>query len=105
MPRKKLSPETVAIIAAIEHATGAAKIVADSVAGELEKHTKHDDDRFAALTALVESIALDVKSLLGTRSYARGAWKGMTLVAVAVFAIAKAVHDYWDSFVTLVRGR
>ncbi len=104
MPRKKLSPETVAIIAAIEGASATAKVVADAVAGELEKHTRHDDERFAALTTLVESIALDVKSLLGSRSFMRGAWKAITVTALVASTMVTAIHAYWDSFIALVRG-
>lgn len=74
-PRKKLSPETVAIINAIESATGAAKVVADAVAAELAQHTKHDDERFVALTTLVTSVAIDVKSLLESRAFTRGVMK------------------------------
>lgn len=104
MPARRPSPDTRAIIAAIEGASATAKVVADSVAKELVLHTQHDDERFADLTKLVESVALDVKSLLGSRSYVRGAWKGVTVAAVVASSLVTAVHAYWDSFLALVRG-
>ncbi len=104
MAAKKLDHQTVAIIEAINHATAAAQIVADHVAQELKDHTLHDDERFEQVTKLIESIAQDVKSLLGSRSYMRGAWKGMTVAVVAALGVAKFVHDYWDAFITLVKG-
>jgi hypothetical protein len=80
MPKRKLSAETTAIISAIESASATAKVVADSVAKELVLHTQHDDERFERLTALVESIGGDVKSLLDSRSFQRGAWKAISVV-------------------------
>lgn len=102
MPTKRrLSPETSAIIAAIENATGAAKIVADSVSKELTLHTQHDDERFEQLTKLVESIATDVKSLLQSRSFFRGAWKAASVAGGAVggiVAIIALVVSWWKGW-------
>lgn len=76
MPKRKakLSPESIAIIEAITNATAIAKTVSDKVAGELHEHTLQDDKRFKDLTILVESISKDVKSLLDSRQFFRGAW-------------------------------
>lgn len=74
-PKRRLSPETAAIINAIENATAGAKVIADQVAGELMTHTKHDDERFENLTRLVTSVATDVKSLLESRAFTRGVVK------------------------------
>lgn len=94
MPKRKVSPETIAIISAIEHAASAAKTVADAVSGELERHTRHDDERFAALTILVESIAKDVKSLLDSRTFLRGAWWAVGGMAMGVGGLLSMVYHY-----------
>ena len=87
MKSNRLSPETRAIIHAIESATGAAQVVATKVSEELATHTRHDDERFEALTVLVTSVANDVKSLLESRSFVRGAWKAIIGISVAVSTI------------------
>ena len=92
---KRLSAEATAIIDAIEKASGLAKSTADGVALQLVTHTKSDDEKFAALTKLVESIALDVKSLLDSRSYARGAWWGMASLAGVVAAFVSWIVAVW----------
>jgi hypothetical protein len=84
---RKLSPETLAIIGAIEAASATTKSVSDAVARELGTHTKHDDERFTALTNLVTSIATDVKSLLDSRSFQRGAWWAMIAIAGGVSTV------------------
>jgi hypothetical protein len=94
--KKKLSADTLAVIAAIETASRDSKNVSDQVARELTLHTEHDDERFTALTVLVESIANDVKSLLDSRSFTRGVWKAASVaggsvggvVAVAAFIVS-----------------
>ena len=86
--KRKLSPETTAIIKAIESASKTAQVVADSVAAELVTHTRHDDERFERLTALVEAIGGDVKSLLDSRSFQRGAWKAIGVVGGVAGTIA-----------------
>lgn len=95
---RKMSKETSAIIGAIEHATAAAQIVADQVSRELVTHTKHDDERFEKLTALVESIAADVKSLIETRSFGRAVWWTLTKIGTWVVLLAGgawAVYTYF----------
>lgn len=76
MPQRtlKLSKNTVAIIEAISNATAIARTVSDKVERELHEHTLSDDRRFHELTVLVESVAKDVKSLLNSRQFFRGAW-------------------------------
>jgi hypothetical protein len=84
MKRKKLSADTLAVIEAIETAARNSKTVSDAVARELAVHTEHDDERFAALTALVTSVANDVKSLLDSRSFTRGVWKAASVAGGSV---------------------
>lgn len=91
MPKRKLSAETVAIIGAIESASATAKVVADAVSKELVLHTQHDDERFERLTTLVESIGGDVRSLLASRSFQRGAWKAITVVGSVAGGLAAIV--------------
>jgi putative N-acetylmannosamine-6-phosphate epimerase len=102
--RRKLNAETAAIIAAIENATAAAKIVADAVSTELHVHTGHDDERFEALTKLVESISLDVKSLLASRSFLRGAWKTIVAVGVVTSTLVTAIHSWWGTLIAFLKG-
>lgn len=94
MPSRKLGAETLAIIHAIEAASAKSKNVSDAVARELVTHTQHDDERFVALTALVTSIATDVKSLLDSRSFTRGAWKAIVMAASAAGAMAGLIISY-----------
>lgn len=102
--RKQMSADTVAIISAIEKATDAAQIVADGVQRELVQHTQHDDERFETLTTLVESIATDVKSLLASRSFMRGAWKAITVSALVASALVTGVHAWWSTAIAFLRG-
>lgn len=98
MAKRKLSPETSAIISAIEHASQAAHIIADNVSKELTTHTAHDDERFAALTVLVASVATDVKSLLQSRAFSRGVAKTAGVVGGSVgglVAVIALVLQWW----------
>lgn len=94
VPKRKLNADTVAIINAIENATGAAKVVADAVAKELVLHTQHDDERFEALSKLVESVAQDVKSLLDSRTFLRGAWWAVGGMVLGVVGLVTAAYHY-----------
>ena len=95
MPRAKaLSHETVAIIRAITDATTVAQKVANEVEGELKKHTASDDRRFEELTVLVESISTDVKSLINSRQFFRGAWWAVVGMAGIIGSILAAVWHY-----------
>jgi len=91
---KKLSPDTTAIIKAIAAAQQQARTVADTVESELKKHTESDDERFAALTTLVESVSNDVKSLLNSRQFFRGAWWAIVGMAALVGSGVAAVWHY-----------
>lgn len=100
MPRqKKLSPETVAIISAIESATDGARIIADQVSRELVAHTQHDDERFEKLTSLVESVATDVKSLIETRTFSRAVWWTLTKIGGGAAMIAAGGWAVYTFFV------
>ncbi len=96
MPRRaKLSPDSTAIIEAIANATSVAKTVSDKVAEELHTHTLQDDKRFADLTKLVESIATDVKSLINSRQFFRGAWWAVVGMAGILGAGIAAIWHYF----------
>lgn len=90
---------TAMILRAIETAANAGRKVADDVAAELQEHTKHDDDRFDRLTRLVESIAIDVKSLIETRTFSQAVWWTITKVGgycVTIAAGAWALYVYFS---------
>lgn len=96
--KNKLSLETTAIITAIEHASEAGRLIAASVSTELVTHTKHDDERFQALTELVTSVANDVKSLLESRSFTRGVWKAASVAGGSVgglVAVIAFIVSWW----------
>lgn len=94
---KKIGAETTAIIKAIENSTMIAKTIADNVAAELRVHTASDDRRFGELAELVSSVANDVKSLLDSRSFFRGAWWAAVGLASTVGAILAWVgHKVWN---------
>lgn len=75
-------------IAAIERAT---------IAKDLEEHSKQDSDRFAMVTAKLEEVASDVKSLLATRSFHQGAWKMLVVIAGAAGTIAALIVSYFKA--------
>lgn len=104
MAAKKLSPDTAAIIVAIQNATGVAEATAKVVSDELQRHTAQDDERFANVTKLVESIAIDVKSLLGSRSFMRGAWKGITVSALVASTLVTGIHAWWGTVIAYLKG-
>lgn len=84
---KPLTPDTKAIISAIAKADTAASESRDRIAGELHHHTEQDDERFRALTGLVNSIATDVKSLLESRTFSKGVWKTVVYASTAVSTV------------------
>jgi hypothetical protein len=89
-----MSKDTVAIISAIENASEVARVIADSVAKELQDHTKSDDKRFDDLTKLVESISENVRSLLDSRQFFRGAWWALVGMAGLIGAVIVWVIHY-----------
>lgn len=96
--KRKLSPETVAILSAIESATDGARIIADQVSRELVDHTKHDDERFEKLTKLVESVATDVKSLIETRTFSRAVWWTLTKMGGGIVLLAGGLWALYTYF-------
>lgn len=94
MATKKITTDTMAIIKAIESSAIAQKAAADSVKDDLAKHTAQDDERFTRLTDLTESIANDVKSLLSSRSFVRGAWKAIVVTAGVVSTVTTILLTY-----------
>lgn len=87
--------DTRAIIAAIETAAASAKQIAASVSTSLQEHTKLDDERFKSLTGTIEVIGVDVKSLLETRSFTRGAWKVIVTLSTIAGTIASLIVAYF----------
>ena len=68
------------------------------VYAKLEEHAKSDKEHFDAQDKKLEAIHADVKSLLDSRSFARGAWKAITIIAGAtatvVTLLAKAIGGH-----------
>ncbi len=65
---------------------GYARTEAARVARALEEHDRRDTDRFAELNVKLDTIGGDVKSLLASRSYVRGAWKAIVTISAGVAA-------------------
>jgi predicted component of type VI protein secretion system len=91
----KTTADTKAIIAAIEVAARTAASTAEVASSKLQLHTAKDEERFEQVTALVESIANDVKSLLDTRSFTRGAWKAITVISLSVSTAVGLVFTFF----------
>lgn len=92
---------TAMILRAIETAANAGRQMAESVKAELEDHTKHDDDRFERLTRLVESIAIDVKSLIETRTFGQAVWWTVTKAGSVIVLM---IGGLWALY-TYITGR
>jgi hypothetical protein len=92
---KRLSEEALAIINAIEASSRNTQTAASLLAKALTEHTMNDDLRFAAVTKLVESIALDVKSLLETRTFTQGMVRAVVLIAASVSALVSGIILYF----------
>lgn len=84
MASKKPNANTLAIITAIENSNKSTRVIVDSVASELAAHTRLDDSRHEENKQTLAIIAADVKSLLESRSYSRGIWKTVTVIATVV---------------------
>lgn len=83
---KRLSSDTKAVLLSTER-----------IAAELLAHTQLDDHRHTENTQTLHEIRADVKSLLDSRSFARGIWRAA--------AIAGAIAGACITFViTLIRG-
>jgi len=65
------------------------------VSTALEAHDRLDTERFDALSKTLEEIHKDVKSLLDSRAYARGAWWGIGSMATVVSAVVGFVVAWW----------
>jgi hypothetical protein len=63
----------------------------DVLAAEVRAHIKADNERFDTIDDSLTSIADDVKSLLQTRSFTKGAWKAIVSIAVAVSTVVGLV--------------
>lgn len=69
----------------------------ERIAAELAAHARLDDERHAENKQTLQEISDDVKSLLESRSFARGIWKA----AVVAGGIAGACITY---VITLIKG-
>ena len=59
----------------------------DVLAGEVRAHIVADNERFNKIDTTLGSIASDVKSLLQTRSFTKGAWKAIVSIASVVSVV------------------
>ena len=82
----RLTKETKILLASTER-----------IAAELTAHARLDDERHAENKQTLAEISEDVKSLLESRSFARGIWKA----AVVAGGIAGACITY---IITLIKG-
>ena len=57
---------------------------AAKLAEELKAHDRLDTERFDAVNTKLDGIHADVKSLLASRSYVRGAWAAIATISGAV---------------------
>ena len=60
----------------------------DVLAGEVRAHIVADNERFDTIDNSLSGIASDVKSLLGTRSFNKGVWWTITVIAGVAGSIA-----------------
>jgi hypothetical protein len=61
------------------------------VSDELRAHQERDEGQFAAVNERLTEIGADVKSLLQSRSYIRGAWKAVAVVSGATATVVSIV--------------
>ena len=59
----------------------------DVLATEVRAHIVADNERFNKIDGALSSIADDVRSLLQTRSFTKGAWKAIVTIAGATSVI------------------
>jgi predicted component of type VI protein secretion system len=83
----KHSASILAVLNAVEKSAASHRAISTLVETELANHTLMDDERFKQLTVLVESIAVDVKSLLATRSFTRGVMRTAAVTSTAFSTI------------------
>lgn len=57
----------------------------------LEAHDKLDTERFSDLKLILAEVHADIKSLLASRSYVRGAWAAIVALAAAVSGIVAGI--------------
>mgnify|MGYP001615718735 CR=1 FL=1 len=60
----------------------------DILATEVRAHIVADNARFNTIDEALGSIAKDVKSLIGTRSFTKGVWWTVSIIAVAISTVA-----------------
>jgi hypothetical protein len=59
----------------------------DVLAEEVRAHIRADNERFNTIDKSLGSIADDVRSLLQTRSFTKGAWKAIVTIAGATSVV------------------
>lgn len=82
---KRLSFDTKAVLLSTER-----------IAAELAAHARLDDERHAENKQTLQEIREDVKSLLDSRSFARGIWRAAAIVG----AVAGACISYVVTLMT-----
>ena len=95
MKKRTRSPkEQLAHLVTTRHRETGHKI--DGLAKEVREHVQADAKSFEHVEGVLKEIGGDVKSLLDTRNFQRGAWKATVTIAGAagtaggiVFALAK----------------
>ncbi len=61
----------------------------------LEAHTQEDSRRFAEVISLLKSIAEYTQSLKESRSFTKGVWKTVVVVATAVSSLVTIALTLW----------
>lgn len=70
------------------------KVTLEGLNATLQAHTAEDARRFEEMSGKLDSIGTDVKSLLESRSFSRGAWKAIVTAASAAGAAAGLLITY-----------
>lgn len=65
----------------------------------VRQHAEEDTRRFASMEKTLDAIAADTKSLVESRTLARGAWKATTLIAGLVAGVVSVVGSFLVWFV------
>lgn len=66
----------------------------DELAAEVRVHILTDTRRFDTQDTKLAEIQTDLRSLLATRSFTRGIWKAVTIIAIVVSTLASLAVSY-----------
>ena len=70
------------------------KTTLEVLVSEFQAHAIRDTEQFAAVTKTLEEVGKDVKSLLETRAFNRGAWWAMAGIPAMVSAIVGIIFAF-----------